>query len=58
MKKTDKNKDYPKQGEYNEEMEDVTQYGEFVTSYFAWVPPEKQKNRVDELENMTQEDEK
>ena len=23
--------------------EDVTKYGEFVTSYFAWLPPEKQK---------------
>ena len=27
----------------SEHYEDVTQYGEFVTSYFAWLPPEKQK---------------
>ncbi len=26
--------------------EDVTVYGEFVSSYFAWLPPEKQKQRA------------
>ena len=26
-----------------EEVEDTTKYGEFVTSYFAWVPMSKQK---------------
>ena len=29
----------------SEHYEDVTQYGEFVTSYFAWLPPEKQKKK-------------
>ncbi len=32
--------------------EDVTKYGEFVTSYFAWIGLDKQKEKVDELENI------
>ena len=36
-----------------EDMEDVTKYGEFVSSYFAWISPEKQKKRAKEIENMT-----
>ena len=36
-----------------EDREDVTKYGEFISSYSAWVPPEKQKNIVEKLENMT-----
>ena len=42
-----------KLNEENEEMEDVTKYGEFVSSYFAWIPIEKQKNRAKELDEMT-----
>ena len=42
--------------EKDEEMEDVTKYGEFVTSYFAWVTPERQKKRAKELDNMTKKD--
>ena len=38
---------------YGEEIEDTTMYGEFVTSYFAWVPLSKQKEKVEELEKMT-----
>lgn len=41
-----------------ENMEDVTKYGEFISSYFAWVPPEKQKNVVKKLENMTKNEKK
>lgn len=33
--------------------EDATKYGEFISSYFAWVPPEKQKSIVEDLENKT-----
>ena len=33
--------------------EDSTKYGEFVSSYFAWVPPEKQKKRAKELDEKT-----
>lgn len=36
-----------------EEFEDVTKYGEFISSYFAWLTPEKQKKKANEIENMT-----
>ncbi len=36
-----------------ENGEDVTKYGEFISTYFAWVAPEKQKDVVKKLENMT-----
>ena len=36
-----------------EEIEDVTKYGEFVTSYFAWLTPERQKKRAKEIDDMT-----
>lgn len=42
-----------KTNNYEEEIEDTTKYGEFVTSYFAWVPLSKQKEKAEELENMT-----
>ena len=40
---------------HKEESEDVTKYGEFVTSYFAWIPTEKQKDIyiVDVEERLT-----
>lgn len=37
----------------NEEMEDTTQYGEFISSYFAWLTPERQKKRAQEIDDMT-----
>ena len=40
------------------EDEDTTRYGEFVTSYFAWVPMSKQKENVKKLENITKKREK
>lgn len=33
--------------------EDATQYGEFISSYFAWIPLSVQKRKTEELENMT-----
>ncbi len=36
--------------------EDVTAYGEFISSYFAWIPPEKQKERAKELDEATKGD--
>lgn len=36
-----------------EESEDVTKYGEFVSSYFAWLTLENQKSRTNKMENMT-----
>ena len=37
-----------------ETYEDVTKYGEFVSSYFAWLSLDEQKNTVNKMENMTQ----
>lgn len=37
------------------EKEDATKYGEFVSSYFNWITPQKQKEVVDKLENITKE---
>lgn len=37
----------------NENVEDVTKYGEFVSSYFAWLTPERQKKRAKEIDDMT-----
>lgn len=36
-----------------ENIEDVTKYGEFVSSYFVWLSIEKQKIRAQKLEEMT-----
>lgn len=36
-----------------DEIEDSTKYGEFVSSYFAWLTLEGQKERADDLNKMT-----
>lgn len=36
-----------------QEIEDVTKYGEFISSYFAWIPLDKQKEIGKRLENIT-----
>ncbi len=33
--------------------EDTTKYGEFISSYFAWITLEKQKETAKNLENIT-----
>lgn len=33
--------------------EETTKYGEFISSYFAWLGLNKQKTRADELNKMT-----
>lgn len=33
--------------------EDGTKYGEFVSSYFAWLTLDGQKERANDLNNMT-----
>ena len=38
--------------------EDATQFGEFVSSYFAWVPLPEQKEKADEMANMTKKEKK
>ena len=37
----------------HENIEDTTKYGEFISSYFAWVSLPKQKETVNKLENIT-----
>lgn len=36
--------------------EDATQFGEFVSSYFAWVPLPDQKEKADEMAKMTKKE--
>lgn len=36
-----------------QEVEDTTKYGEFVSSYFAWLTLDKQKENAKEMEKMT-----
>ena len=38
--------------------EDSTKYGEFVSSYFAWLSLPQQKEKAEELQNMTSKKEK
>jgi len=35
-----------------ENGEDTTKYGEFVSSFFGWITPKHQKERVEELEKL------
>lgn len=53
-----KNKDKEKQVEMEiEEVgEDSTKYGEFISTYFAWVSLPEQKEKVKKLENITKKD--
>lgn len=37
--------------------EDSTKYGEFISSYFAWISLPNQKERAEELNNMTKNEE-
>lgn len=64
MKKINKNKIQNQIKEVNEtvkeeignieEEEDVTKYGEFVSSYFVWLTLERQKKQTKKMENMTE----
>lgn len=38
--------------------EDSTLKGEFITSYFAWVPLNEQKEKVKRLEKITDDEKK
>lgn len=58
-------KETKKVGKYNnknmeiavhEVGEDNTKYGEFVSTYFAWIPLSKQKEKAREMEQMTKKD--
>ena len=36
----------------DEEIEDATEYGEFISTYFAWVSLKEQKIKTEKLENI------
>ena len=42
----------------NDEKEDSTKYGEFVSSFFAWKTLEDQKKIAERLENITKKERK
>ena len=42
----------------HEVCEDNTKYGEFISTYFAWIPLSKQKERAREMEKMTKKNTK
>lgn len=35
------------------ETEDATKYGEFISSYFAWLTLDRQKENAKDMEEMT-----
>lgn len=36
--------------------EDATQYGEFISTYFAWIPLPDQKEKAGEMARMTEKE--
>ncbi len=42
----------------DDELEDATKYGEFVSSYFAWLTLDGQKERARDLDKMTKSNNK
>ena len=38
--------------------EGCTRYGEFISSYFAWIELDRQKRRAEELNDITKNDKK
>jgi len=50
----DKNKEQKQTGP--EVGEDATQYGEFISTYFAWIPLPKQKEKAEEMADMTKKE--
>lgn len=46
-------KKYKKNNEKCEVGEDSTKYGEFISTYFAWISLPDQKERTEELQEMT-----
>ena len=59
--KIEENKENQKRARKNMEIEvgeDSTKYGEFVSSYFAWIPLPEQKENAKRLQNITKKKEK
>lgn len=55
MNHENKREEKEKQVEYGvaEVGEDATKYGEFISSYFAWISLPEQKEKVEELQDIT-----
>ena len=56
MKKDNNNQVNDKEETPSKEVEvgeDTTKYGEFISSYFAWVTLPEQKDKAKKLEDMT-----
>ena len=58
--KYEENKENQKVARRNEPEvgEDSTKYGEFISTYFAWIPLPEQKENAERLQNITKKDEK
>ena len=54
----ERKKKYGIEQSVSEVGEDATKYGEFVSSYFAWVSLPEQKEKVEELQEITKKDKK
>ena len=59
MEDQTKKQEKEKQVEYGiaEVGEDATKYGEFISSYFAWVSLPEQKEKVEKLQDITKDKE-
>ena len=57
-KETKINKENQIEKGVSEVGEDATKYVEFISSYFAWVSLPQQKEKVEELEDITKKQEK
>ena len=58
IKENKENKENQNKARKNEPEvgEDSTKYGEFVSSYFAWIPLPEQKENAKRLQNITKKD--
>ena len=55
--KDNKKENFREESEKTEVGEDSTKYGEFISSYFAWVSLPEQKEKVEKLQEITKKKE-
>ena len=55
--KDNKKENFREESEKTEVGEDSTKYGEFISSYFAWVSLPEQKEKVEKLQEITKKEE-
>ena len=56
--KDNKKENFREESEKTEVGEDSTKYGEFISSYFAWVSLTEQKEKVEKLQEITKKEKK